>query len=58
MIYLDYAAATPVSKSVLKSMLPYFSDQFYNPSSLYLASAKLKAKKDDLRSKIASVIGV
>ncbi|MFZ1522872.1 MAG: cysteine desulfurase family protein [Candidatus Saccharimonadales bacterium] len=57
MIYLDYAAATPVSKSVLKSMLPYFSDQFYNPSSLYLASAKLKAQKDDLRSKIASVIG-
>lgn len=57
MIYLDYAAATPVGKSVLKSMLPYFSDQFYNPSSLYLASAKLKAQKDDLRSKIASVIG-
>jgi cysteine desulfurase len=57
MIYLDYAAATPVSKSVLNAMLPYFTDQFYNPSSLYLASAKLKLVKDDLKSKIASTIG-
>lgn len=37
-IYLDYAAATPVDKTVLAAMLPYFSDKFYNPSANYLAA--------------------
>lgn len=57
MVYLDYAAATPLSKSTLKAMLTYFSDQFYNPSSLYLASAKLKVIKDDFKSRTASILG-
>ena len=32
---MDYAATTPVSKSVFKKMKPYFCDVFYNPSSIH-----------------------
>ena len=34
-VYLDYAATTPVDARVLKAMLPYFCEQYGNPSSLY-----------------------
>ncbi len=35
MIYLDYAATTPVDPRVLESMQPYFREQFGNPSSIH-----------------------
>ena len=34
MIYLDNHSTTQVDKRVLKKMLPYFSDRFYNPHSI------------------------
>ena len=34
-VYLDYSATTPVKEEVLKEMIPYFSEKFGNPSSLY-----------------------
>lgn len=57
MIYLDYAAATPVDPEVLVAMQPYLSDRFYNPSATYLAA---KAVADDIheaRVSIASWLG-
>ncbi len=56
-IYLDYAASTPVDEDVLKAMLPYFTEKFYNPSAIYLSA---KAVKDDLknaRKQIAFLLG-
>ena len=34
-VYLDYSATTPVKEEVLKEMIPYFTEKFGNPSSLY-----------------------
>ena len=34
-VYLDYSATTPVKEDVLNAMLPYFTDNFGNPSSLH-----------------------
>jgi len=52
MIYLDYAAATPMDKSVHAAMEPYFWEHFYNPSATYL---RAKAVKKDLEAARASV---
>ncbi len=42
-IYADYAATTPVAEEVLRDMLPYFGEMFYNPSSLYMGGRQVKA---------------
>lgn len=39
MIYLDNAATSPVSESVIDAMMPYFTEQFGNPSSSHAAGA-------------------
>jgi len=53
MIYLDNAATTPTDKRVLKKMLPYFSDDFQNPSSLYSPALKAKKAIDESRAQVA-----
>lgn len=57
MIYLDHAAATPVSKKALAKMLPYFSEQFFNPSSPYLPANHLRQDYEYAKSRIARTIG-
>ena len=42
-VYLDYSATTPVKEEVLKEMLPYFTEKFGNPSSLYDTGLEAKA---------------
>ncbi len=56
-VYLDYAAATPVDRVVLKVMHPYFSDKFYNPSASYDASKEVKKVVELSRSKVAAILG-
>ena len=56
-IYLDYAAATPMDKRVLKAMESYFSGQFYNPSASYLAARAVRADIGRARAKIAGLLG-
>ena len=57
MIYLDYAAATPVNRKVLVAMQPYFSDVFYNPSAAYGLARQTRADYSDAKHRIAQVIG-
>ena len=58
MIYLDHAATTAVSKSVREAMLPCFSEDYGNPSSLYLFAQKAKKAVEDSRRSIAGLLGV
>ena len=58
MIYLDHAATTAISKSVREAMLPYFSEDYGNPSSLYLFAQKAKKAVEDSRRSIAGLLGV
>ena len=56
-IYLDYAATTPVHPEVVKAMLPYFSDAFGNPSSLYSYGLEARQAIEAARNKVAESIG-
>ena len=51
-VYLDYSATTPVKKEVLDEMLPYFSDKFGNPSSLYGIGLSAKTDLNQARVKV------
>lgn len=56
MIYLDYAATTPVDQRVLDVMLPYFRGAYGNPSSVHRFGQKAEAAVDEAREKVASVL--
>jgi len=56
-VYADNAATTPVDKRVVEAMLPYFTDVWGNPSSLYSIGNEAKAALDDARARIADLIG-
>lgn len=56
MIYVDNAATTPVSESALKAMLPYFSQEFGNPSSLYKAGRRAKKALETARETVAECL--
>jgi cysteine desulfurase len=57
MIYLDHAAATPVDSRVLKAMMPYFQDEFFNPSSPYAPAVKVRRDYEEARRRLAICIG-
>ena len=57
MIYLDYAAATPLDPEVLAAMQPYFAESFYNPSSPYAPAVQVRREYEAAKSSIAAVIG-
>jgi cysteine desulfurase len=56
-IYLDYAATTPVHPDVLKAMLPYFTEKFGNPSTLYDYGQEAKTAIEEARAHTAALIG-
>jgi len=55
-VYCDNAATTPVTKEVLDEMLPFFTESFGNPSSLYMLSQDSRAAIEFSRDKVAKVI--
>jgi cysteine desulfurase len=56
-IYLDNAATTAVLPEVVQAMLPWFSECYGNPSSLYALGQDAKAAISDARTRIAAHIG-
>ena len=56
-IYLDHAATTPTNPDVVKAMLPYFTDAFGNPSSIYSYGQEAKGAVEEARTKVAGLIG-
>ena len=56
-IYLDYAATTPVRREVLEEMLPFYSDQFGNPSGVYGTAREAHRAIEHARRQVAAAIG-
>lgn len=57
MIYLDNAATTRTAPEVVEAMLPYFSELYGNPSSIYSIAQKSKEAITKGREQIAAVLG-
>lgn len=57
MIYLDHAAATPLSKHAFEEMKLYFDVEFYNPSAAYLPAQKVRHQYEAAKDQIAHIIG-
>lgn len=56
-IYLDNAATTRVSEAVLQEMLPYFRENYANPSAIYSFAGEAKKAVGIARERAASLIG-
>lgn len=56
LVYLDYAAATPVSQQVKAAMQPFFAGLYGNPSSLHTHGQKARQALEKSRKTIASII--
>lgn len=56
-IYFDHAATTPMKPEVLEAMMPYFTQNFGNPSSVYQIAQINRKAVDDARESIAKSIG-
>lgn len=56
-VYMDNAATTKVRPEVLEAMLPYYKENFGNPSSIYRFSAIGKKAIDDVRDIVAKSLG-
>lgn len=57
LIYLDNAATTKVAPEVVEAMIPYFTENFGNPSSVYSFAAKNKDAITKQREVIADALG-
>jgi len=56
-IYLDHAATTPTRPEVVEAMLPFFTNAFGNPSSIYSYGQEVKGAVEEARTKVAELIG-
>ena len=57
-VYLDHNASTPVHSEVLAEMLPFFSEQFGNPSSVHGFGREARAGLDTARERVARFLDV
>ena len=57
MIYLDNNATTRVAPEVVEAMLPFLTDGYFNPSSLYAPAEEVHHHVEEARASIARAIG-
>jgi cysteine desulfurase len=57
-IYFDNAATTALDKEVLETMLPYMTDHFGNPSSIYSYGRETRLAIENARKSVARILGV
>ncbi len=55
-IYLDHAATTYVDPKVLEAMLPYFTEHFGNPNSIYTSGLTSRKAIEDARTTISEIL--
>jgi cysteine desulfurase len=56
-VYLDHNATTPVEPEVLNAMLPYFSGDYGNASSIHAFGQKARSAVETAREHVAALIG-
>ncbi len=56
-IYVDHSATTPMRKDVLDAMLPYFTENFGNASTVYAEGREAKKALNTARAQVAKAIG-
>lgn len=57
-IYFDNAATTPLDPEVLDAMLPYLTNHFGNPSSIYSYGRETRLAIENARKSVAKILGV
>lgn len=55
-IYLDNAATTPLDPRVLEAMMPYFTEKFGNPSSIYSYGRETRLAIENARKSVAKIL--
>jgi cysteine desulfurase len=55
-IYFDNAATTPLDPLVLEAMMPYFTDKFGNPSSIYSYGRESRLAIENARKSVARIL--
>ncbi len=56
-IYFDNAATTPLDREVLEAMLPYLTEHYGNPSSIYSYGRETRLAIEHARKKVAGLLG-
>jgi len=56
-VYLDHAATTPPDPRVIEAMLPYLTEHWANPSSIYVEAQQTRRAIDDARRTVAAAVG-
>lgn len=56
-VYLDHSATTAVHPKVVEAMLPYFTEKYGNPSSIYALGREARQAIDRARENVAGAIG-
>lgn len=56
-VYMDNAATTRMKKEVLDEMMPYFTEHYGNPSSIYKLGRESKKAIEEARERVAKAVG-